>query len=130
MDAAFLLTVGSFLFTELFDFQLTILALLLTVGGSLLTVLAFYLGSGCGTAGKSTGQKWTKMVQTTILVKVTLFRTGFLHSRDQNGPFWPEEVHFGPFRSVNRTLVIPDTYSWSFLLTVGKCASNKRLKRL
>ena len=27
---------------------------------------------------------------------------------DQNGPFWPEEVHFGPFRSANRTLVIPD----------------------
>ena len=36
---------------------------------------------------------WTKMVQTTILVKMTLFRTGFLHSRDQNGPFWPKEVH-------------------------------------
>ena len=30
---------------------------------------------------------------------------------DQNGPFgpfWPEEVHFGPFRSANRTLAIPD----------------------
>ena len=24
------------------------------------------------------------------------------------GPFWPEEVHFGPFRSANRTLAIPD----------------------
>ena len=27
---------------------------------------------------------------------------------DQNGPFWPEEVHFGPFRSANRTLAIPE----------------------
>ena len=24
------------------------------------------------------------------------------------GPFWPEEAHFGPFRSANRTLSIPD----------------------
>ena len=35
---------------------------------------------------------------------------------DQNGPFWsicPEEVHFffGPFRSANRTLAIPDRQS-------------------
>ena len=29
---------------------------------------------------------------------------------DQNGPFWPEEVHFGPFRSANRTLAIPDYF--------------------
>ena len=27
---------------------------------------------------------------------------------DQNGPFWPEEAHFGPFRSANRTLSIPE----------------------
>ena len=27
---------------------------------------------------------------------------------DQNGPFWPKEVYFGPFRSANRTLVTPD----------------------
>ena len=30
---------------------------------------------------------------------------------DQNGPFWstwPKEVHFGPFRSANRTLATPD----------------------
>ena len=27
---------------------------------------------------------------------------------EQNGPFWPAEVHFGPFRSANRTLAIPD----------------------
>ena len=25
---------------------------------------------------------------------------------NQNGPFWPEEVHFGPFRSATRTLAI------------------------
>ena len=25
------------------------------------------------------------------------------------GPFWLEEVHFGPFRSANRTLAIPET---------------------
>ena len=27
------------------------------------------------------------------------------------GPFWPEEVHFGPFRSANRTLVTP-VFPW------------------
>ena len=27
------------------------------------------------------------------------------------GPFWPEEVHFGPFRSTNRTLAIPEILS-------------------
>ena len=30
---------------------------------------------------------------------------------DQNGPFWPEEVHSGPFRSANRTLAIPERLS-------------------
>ena len=24
------------------------------------------------------------------------------------GPFWPKEVHFGPVRSANRTLAIPE----------------------
>ena len=44
MDAAFLLTIGSFLPTvELVYLQLTILALLLTVGAFVLTALAFYL---------------------------------------------------------------------------------------
>ena len=33
---------------------------------------------------------------------------------DQNGPFWPEEVHFGPFRSANRTLAIPDSTCLDF----------------
>ena len=47
MDAAFLLTVGSFLPTvELFYLQLTILAFLLTVGALLLAVLAFLLTVG------------------------------------------------------------------------------------
>ena len=32
--------------------------------------------------------KWTKMVHL--------------------GPFWPEEVHFGPCRSANHTLAIPE----------------------
>ena len=27
---------------------------------------------------------------------------------DHFGPFWPKELHFGPFRSANRTLAIPD----------------------
>ena len=27
---------------------------------------------------------------------------------DHFGPFWPEEVYFGPFRSANRTLVTPE----------------------
>ena len=27
---------------------------------------------------------------------------------DHFGQFWPEEIHFGPFRSANRTLAIPD----------------------
>ena len=27
---------------------------------------------------------------------------------DQNGPFWPKEVYFGPFRSTNRTLTTPE----------------------
>ena len=35
------------------------------------------LGNGRGTVGKCTGPKWSRMVQTTILVKMTLFRTGF-----------------------------------------------------
>ena len=43
-DAAFLLTVGSFLLTvELFYLQLLNLAFLLTIGAFLLTILAFYL---------------------------------------------------------------------------------------
>ena len=47
MDAAFLLTIGSFLLiVELFYLQLTILASLLTVGAFLLTVLASFLTVG------------------------------------------------------------------------------------
>ena len=51
------------------------------------------------------------MVQTTILVKMTSLQTDFSIRKtkmDQNGPFWPEEVHFGPPKSANHTLAIPD----------------------
>ena len=44
VDAAFLLTVGSFLLTvELFYLQLTVLAFFLTIGAFLLTVQLVYL---------------------------------------------------------------------------------------
>ena len=33
-------------------------------------------------------QNGPKMVRTTILVKMALFRTGSWYSRDQNGPKW------------------------------------------
>ena len=70
-------------------------------------------GNGRGTVGKCAGPKWSKMVQTTILVKMAVFRTGFRYSRHQKilvhfGPFWPKEVYFGPFRSANRTLATPE----------------------
>ena len=54
------------------------------------------------------GPKWSKMVKMTILVKMTLFRTGFWHSQDQNRPKWFILAHFGPFRSANRTLATPE----------------------
>ena len=53
------------------------------------------------------------MVKTTILVEMTLFRTGFLFLRDQNGPL----VHIGPFclkRSVLGHLG-PPTALWPLL---------------
>ena len=34
-------------------------------------------------------------------------------------PFWPEEVHFGPFRSANRTLAIPDIRFLESVLILG-----------
>ena len=51
-----------------------------------------------------------QMVQTTILVKMPLSYSELDFSiretqMDQNGP---GEVHFGPFKSANRTLAIPD----------------------
>ena len=58
---------------------------------------------------------WTKMVQTTILVKMTLFRTGLWHSQDQNGPKWSILVHFG----LKRTILVhsgPPTVHWPFLI--------------
>ena len=56
-DAAFWLTIGSFLLTvELFYLQLTILAFSLTIGAFLLTILAFFSSLTVGafwlTAGK------------------------------------------------------------------------------
>ena len=69
------------------------------------------IGSACGTVGKCAGPKRSRMVQTTIWVKMTLCRTGFSireTKMDQNDPFWPKEVHFGPFRSANRTLAMPE----------------------
>ena len=32
------------------------------------------------------------------------FRAAFWHSQDQNGSFWSEEVHVGPFRTANCTV--------------------------
>ena len=39
--------------------------------------MVLLVGGGRGTVGKRAGPKWPKMVKTTILVKMTLFRTGF-----------------------------------------------------
>ena len=36
------------------------------------------------------------------------------------GPFWPEEVHFGPFRSANRTLAIPDKQKLHVIIRAGR----------
>ena len=35
------------------------------------------------------------------------------------GPFWPKEVHFGPFRSANRTLVTPESADKKFVRARG-----------
>ena len=85
-------------------------------------VTTIILGSGRSTVGKSTGPKWSKMVQMTILVKMTLFRTGFSHSRDQNGPKWCILVHFGLKRSILVHLG-PPTVLWPFLIY---CAKSRR----
>ena len=51
--------------------------------------MVFSIRSGRGTAGRCAGPKWPKMVKMTILVKMSLFRTGFWYnSRDQNEPKW------------------------------------------
>ena len=52
------------------------------------------LGRGRSTVGKCTGPKWSEMVQTTILVKMPLFRTGL---KAFARPKWTKMVHFGPF---------------------------------
>ena len=80
--------------------------------GGVLTSLK--IGRGRGTVGKCAGPKWSKMVKTTILVKMTLFRTGFWYSRDQNGPNGSILVHFGLKRSILVHLG-PPTVLWSLL---------------
>ena len=43
---------------------------------------------------------------------------------DENGPFWPEEVRLGPFRSANCTLAIPEYRSKTpsiFVALDGSC---------
>ena len=88
------------------------------------------IGSGRGTVGKCAGPKhfpkWSKrpfwlqngLIPNRILafarpkwsilvhfgLKRSIFGTKMVHF----SPFWPEEVHFGPFRSANRTLAIPN----------------------
>ena len=72
------------------------------------------LGSGCGTAGKRTGPKWSKMVQMTILVKRPCSEPDFSIRKtkmDQNGPFWSILVHLGP-----------PTVLWPFLRCQNQCS--------
>ena len=66
------------------------------------------LGSGCGIVGKSTRPKWSKMVSKSPYSELdfSIRET----KMDQNGPFWPKEVYFCPFRSANRTLAIRERY--------------------
>ena len=77
----------------------------------------FFLGSRRSTVGKCTGPKWSKMVRTTILVKMTLFRTGFWYSRDQNRPKWSILVYFALERSILVHLG-PPTVLWLLLTFV------------
>ena len=67
-----------------------------------------FLGSGRGTVGKCTGPKWSKRPFWSKCPYSELDFSIRETKKDQNGPFWPEEVHLGPFRSANRTLAIPD----------------------
>ena len=41
-------------------------------------------------------------------------------ARPNFGPFWPDKVHFGPFRSANRTLAIPDIPRIGFESLISK----------
>ena len=70
------------------------------------------------TVEKCTGPKWSKMVKTTILAKMTLFRTGFWYSQDQNGPKWSVLVHFGLKRSILVHLG-PPTVLWPLFPVVS-----------
>ena len=63
---------------------------------------------------------WTKMVQSgpndhfgqndLIPNRILAFARPKWTKMVQFGPFWPEGFHFGPFRSANRTLAIPDLH--------------------
>ena len=71
-----------------------------------------HLRSRRSTVGKCTGPKWSKMVKTTIWVKMTFFRTGFWYSMAQDGPLWSilawRALFWSNFRSANRTLATPE----------------------
>ena len=55
------------------------------------------LGSGRSTVGKRTGPNWSKRpFWSKWLYSELDFRNIRETKMDQNGPFWPEEVHFGP----------------------------------
>ena len=41
----------------------------------------------------------------------------------QNGPFWPVEIHFGPFGSTIRTLATPD--SWGVVCALSEPRKSK-----
>ena len=70
------------------------------------------VGRGRGTVGKCTGPKWSQngpndhfgqndLILNRILAFAKSKWTKMVH-------FWSQEVHFGPFRSANRTLAISD----------------------
>ena len=79
-------------------------------------VLRFFLGSVCGTVGKCTGPKWSKMVkndhfgQTDLIPNRILIFAG--PKMDQNEPFL---VHFGLKGSILVHLG-PPTVLWPFLI--------------
>ena len=49
------------------------------------------------------GPKWSKLPYSELD-----FSIRETTKMDQNGPFWPGEVHFGAFKSANRTLATPE----------------------
>ena len=84
------------------------------------------LRSGRGTAGRCTRPNWSKMEKkTTILAKLSSFRTLVLHF---HGPRWPEEDHFGPFGSANRSLATPDFLDKFFESTSGHGRPSQKVR--